>query len=646
MRKIFRKLISIEEALEVLEHIKNLVKPEYELVDLTECYNRVLAEDVYSPIDVPPFDRAAMDGYAVKAEDTFGADESNPAILKVVGEVETGEEPKVRVERGEAVRISTGAMMPEGANAVVMVEYTNENENLEVYKAVAPGENVLFAGSDIMAGELLVRAKSKITTREAGLLAACGIGKVKVYKMPEVAIISTGNELCRWDEKLKPGKIYDINTATLSLAVIENGGKVVLNKVVEDKEEKLKNTILDATEKAKIVITSGGTSAGEGDLVYKILDEVGELLVHGIAIKPGKPAAFGIVNGKPVFALPGYPTSAFMIFELFVSPLLRYLSGMDDQKKDVIAKVGYRITSPYGRKELRPVCLVRGEKDYFAYPLTGNYSAMISKLAVADGFIEIEENAIFLEESEVKVKLFSTLKPADLVIIGSHCIGLDVLLRISKLKAKTINVGSMGGLIAIKRGEADIAGTHLLDESGEYNIPFIKKLGLKNAVLIKGYLREQGLIVKKGNPKKIKWFEDLLREDVRIVNRNPGSGTRILLDMHLKDIAKKEGINFEDLTKKIKGYEIEAKTHTSVAVAVLSGRADVGLGIKSVADIYGLDFIPVRDEEYDFVVRKDRLNKKEVMKFLNALNSEEFARELKKLGMKVWDKTGEIIEIT
>ncbi len=644
MRKIFRNLVSIEKALEIVESMKSLVSPEFEVVDITDGYSRVIAEDVFSPLDVPTFDRAAMDGYAVKAEDTFGVDESNPSLLRVVGEVETGEEAKVRVERGEAVRISTGAMMPEGANAVVMVEYTNERDGyVEIYRSVAPGENVVFAGSDIMAGELLAKAGSVLTAREAGLLAATGIGKVKVYKKPEVAIISTGNEICGWNEKLKPGKIYDVNTATLSLAVVENGGKVVFRRVVGDDEEDLKKAIIDATKVAKIVITSGGTSAGEGDMIYRLLERIGKVLLHGIAVKPGKPAVFAVVRNKPVFALPGYPTSAFMIFEVFVSPFLRYLSGLKEEKREVEAITGVRIHSPQGRRELRPVCLTKTRDSYYAYPISGNYSAMVSKLAIADGFVEIEENRIILE-GKVKVKLFSTLKPSDLVIIGSHCIGVDVILRLSGIRAKTINAGSTGGLLAVKRGEADIAGTHLLDESGEYNVPIMRKLGV-NALLVKGYLREQGFIVKKGNPKKIKWFEDLLREDVRFVNRNPGSGTRVLLDMHLRKIAEEKGEKFEEITKKIKGYEIEAKTHTSVAVAVLSGKADVGLGIKSVAEMYGLDFIPVRAEEYDFALKKEKLNKESVRKFLETLRSEEFAEEIEKLGMRVWERTGEVIEV-
>ncbi len=642
--KVFRKLITVEKAEEIIRSLE--LKPEFEVIPLTSALGRVVAEDIYSRVDLPPFDRAAMDGYAVRAEDTFGAEEENPALLKVVGGVETGKKPDVSVGRNEAVRISTGAMMPSGANAVVMVEYTSESDGfVEVYRGVAPGENVIHAGSDIMAGELIVRKDSTITAREASLLAATGTGKVRVYRKPRVAVISTGNELCEWDKKLEPGKIYDVNTATISLAVEENGGVVVYSKIARDSWDSISSAIDEGLKKADIVVTSGSTSAGEGDIIYRVLEEKGQILFHGIAVKPGKPALLAIVNKKPVFCLPGYPTSAFMIFEKFVAPVLRRLSGVKKKETRVRARLAMRVASPHGRREYLPVCLVEGEEGLSAYPLTGNYSAMVSKLAQADGFIEIGEDIAFLEPGEVEVNLFSTVRVEELVIIGSHCVGVDAILRLSGLSAKTINAGSTGGLLAVRRGEADIAGTHLLDESGEYNLPAMRKLGLKNAVLVKGYLREQGLIVARGNPKKIKGFEDMLREDVRIINRNPGSGTRVLLDMHLREIAEKKGIEFEELVKGINGYTVEAKTHTAVAVAVLMGKADVGLGIKSVAEFYDLDFIPVRAEEYDFAVRKDRLEKPAVKRFMETLKSEEFSRELKKLGMKTWERTGEVIDL-
>ncbi len=650
MRRIFRNLVSIEEAKQRLEESLEIER-RIEEVPLRDSYGRIVAEDVYAPIDIPPFDRAAMDGYAVRAEDTFGAEEDKPVRLKVVGRVEAGDRPKVEVKRGEAVEISTGAAMPKGSNAVVMVEYTSaESGDVLVFRAVAPGENVIAAGSDIMAGELLVRRDTRLTAREIGMLSAVGIRNVKVYSKPVVAVISTGNELIDGGE-LEYGKIYDINSAMLCAVIEENGGRAAYLGIARDNEEEIRKKIEEGLKTADIVLTSGGTSAGIGDMIYRILGEVGEVIVHGVAVKPGKPTVIAIAKNKPVFGLPGYPTSAFMIFEIFVAPLIRRMSGVSRDDSRLKAKLSSRVFSALGRREFLPVNVVKGE-SYTAYPVTGNYSAAVSKLGEADGFIEIPESRAFVEEGEeVEVKLFSTLKPADIIIIGSHCVGIDVLLELMRkdgpFTSKVINAGSSGGLAAIRRGEADIAGVHLLDaETGEYNIPYIKRYGLRDVVLVKGYMREQGFIVAKNNPKKIKGFEDLLRDDVTIVNRNQGSGTRILLDMHLSKIAERKGVELDELTREIDGYTIEAKSHTAVAVAVLMGKADAGLGIRSVAERYGLDFIPVRGEEYDFLIRKERFEKDVVRLFLDTLKSEEFKRELEKRlpGISVYDRTGEIIE--
>lgn len=658
MRKIFRELVSIEEAKKRLAaHFTP--EPVVEGVDLIDAYGRVVAEDVYASIDIPPFDRATMDGYAVRAEDTFGAEEDSPVTLKVVGSVEAGENPAVEVRDGEAVEISTGAPIPKGANAVVMVEYTSREDNqVLVFKPVAPGENIMAAGSDIMAGELLVRKGTLLTPREIGVLSAVGVKRVKVFKKPKVAVISTGNELVMQGEKLSYGKIYDVNSNTICASIKENGGQPVFIGIARDRAEDIEEKLRKGLEIADIVICSGGTSTGMGDLMYRIIDSLGEpgILVHGVAVKPGKPTIIAVVNGKPVFGLPGYPTSALMIFDIFVAPVIREMAGLSAEKRKILrAKLSSKVFSSVGRREFLPVNVVKGESEYTAYPVLGSYSAAISTLAETDGFIEIPENKAFLEEGEyVEVKLFSSeLKPADLMIIGSHCVGVDVILEIMRRKhpwnAKVINAGSSGGISAIRRGEADIAGIHLLDEeTGKYNVPYLLRYGLSGrVVLVKGYVREQGFIVAKGNPKGIKGFEDLLREDVTLVNRNPGSGTRILLDMHLKELATEKSVDFEDLISRIKGYTIEAKSHTAVAIAVLMGKADVGIGIKTVADRYGLDFIPIRGEEYDFVIRKERLSKESVKDFIEVLKSEEFRRELEQRlpGIQVTKDTGKIIEV-
>jgi len=652
MRKIFRELISLDEAKKRLFSAVKVIQ-KVEEIPLTEAYGRILAEDYYSEVDIPPFDRATMDGYAVKAEDTFGAEEDNPVELKVIGKVEAGEVPNMEVRKGTAVEISTGAVIPKGANAVVMVEYTSrKNDSILIYKPVPPGANIMSAGSDIRAGELLVRKGTKLTAREIGVLASAGFDKVKVIMKPKIAVVSTGNELKSPGEKLEFGKIYDVNTYTICAGIIENGGEPIPLGIARDDESEIRSMILKGLELADMVILSGGTSAGVGDKIYRILGELGEILAHGIAVKPGKPTVLAIVDDKPVIGLPGYPTSALMIFELIVAPLIRLMAGLQKEEyKSIKARIPIRYISAMGRREFLPVNIVKSEGGFVAYPFV-DYSGAISTLAEADGFVEIPENKFILEENEeVEVRLFGDIKVADLMIIGSHCIGVDVLVDILQKRgilAKVINVGSTGGIMAIKRGEADIAGVHLLDPyTGMYNIPYLLKYGLKGqAVLVRGYIREQGLIVAKGNPKKIEGIEDLLRSDVTFINRNAGSGTRILLDMYLKKIAEDRGLSFDDIKRSIKGYDVEAKSHTAVAIAVLMGKADVGLGIRAVAERYGLDFIPIKPEEYDFVIRKDRLNKDAVKEFIKVLRSDEFkdALERKIVGIKVTDDTGKIIE--
>jgi len=653
MRKVFRDVVTIDEARNLLFDYFT-PKRTIETVPLYLAVNRVLAKDVYALTDVPPFDRATMDGYAVRAEDTFTAEEDNPVILKVTGVIEAGKKPEVEVNRGEAVEIATGAMMPKGANAVVMVEYTRKRgDEIEVFKPVSPGENVMYAGSDIMAGELIARESSRLTHREIGVMAACGIKEVEVYRKPRVAIISTGNELVSPGERLLEGKIYDVNSYSLAAAVEENGGEAILIGIARDNEAEMRRLIDKALRDADIVITSGSTSAGAGDVMYRILDEFNPgVIVHGIAIKPGKPGIIAVSDSKPIFGLPGYPTSAMTVFEVIVAPIIREMAGISESEVARLkARLALKVFSAEGRREYLPVNVVEGVEGYSAYPVSGSYSGAVTAFAFTDGFVEIPENVVMLEEGEeVEVRLFSQLRPADLMIIGSHCIGVDILLSILREKrpymSKVINVGSTGGILAVKRGEADIAGTHLLDESGVYNEPIVRKYGLRNVLLVKGYLREQGLIVAKGNPKRIRGFEDLLREDVTFINRNRGSGTRILTDMYLREVAEKRGVSFQELTASIRGYTVEAKTHTSVAVAVASGKADVGVGIKSVAVNYGLDFIPLRSEEYDFLIRKDRMEKDAVRDFLDCLTSDEFASRLQKVdGLKVYKRTGEVVEI-
>jgi len=647
--------MDIEEAKLTIEKFFPLKPFGFEEVLIEEAYGRVLAEDIVSKIDVPSFDKSAMDGYSVIAEDTYEASELHPVKLKLKGKIEAGEKPEIELNKGEAVEVATGAPIPKGANAVVMIEYTKEvNGEIEVFKPVFPGENIIATGSDIMMGETVLRAGQKLTFREVGVIAALGLKKIKVYKTPKVALISTGNELVNAGEPLSYGKIYDINSYSLMGALIECGASPINLGIASDNLDEIKLKLKEALDKADVVITSGSTSAGFGDVMYKVINEFGDpgVIIHGLSVKPGKPTIVGVVKGKLIFGLPGYPSSAISIFNALVKPILLRLTGLKEGKEAFVeAKIPFKIFSAKGRREFILVHLINSKDGYLAYPILSNSSA-ISSFSLADGYIDVPAEVEFLEEGEkVKVHLFSLkIDVPDLIFIGSHCIAVDSALSLMLKKNylssfKVINVGSIGGLKAIEKGEADIAGIHLLDESSnEYNIPYLKRMNLiGKAVLIRGYSRRQGFIIAKDNPKQIKSFEDLIREDVTFINRNKGSGTRVLIDLELKKMAEKKGLSIEEVKRKIKGYNIEAKTHSAVATAVKYGKADVGVGIEYYAKSNNLSFIPISNENYDFLVSIDRLEKEPVKKFLLILSCKEFQKELiEKFGFTI-DKPGEII---
>jgi putative molybdopterin biosynthesis protein len=657
-RKIFRDLVSVEEAKRRLKEHFVTAPVGIEELSLDKCVGRILAEDVEAGIDVPPFDRASKDGFAVQAEDTFGAEENNPISLKVGGKIGAGDHINISVEGTKAVEISTGAPIPRGANAVVMVEYTwRHNDKVKIYRPVVPGENIMAAGSDIMAGELILRKDTCLTPRETGVLAALGRTKINVIKKPVVAVISTGNEIVNPGIRLDYGKIYDINARTISDSIVESGGVPKFLGIVRDTKTALLSKIREGLQTTDMVILSGGTSSGIGDLLYRVINVIGQpgILVHGVTVRPGKPLIIAVVKGKPIFGLPGFPTSSLMMFNVFIRPVLKEIAGLQTEVERVVeAKTAVRIYSTFGRHAYLAVNVVRNElSEYVVYPVLGG-SGAITTLTEADGFIEIRGDRTYLEEGEnVRVTLFSSeLQPADMLIIGSHCVGIDFILNLLRrkhhdLKIKVINTGSSGGLTAIRRGEADIAGIHLLDlETKEYNISFIKRYGISDtAILVRGYVREQGLLVASGNPKHIRSLEDLCGKDVYLINRNRGSGTRILLDMHLHDLAKIKGMSLNQVYSTIKGYGTEAKSHTAVAVAILHGKADVGVAIRTVANRYGLDFLPLTTEHYDCLINKRRLSHRPVKALLESLRSQNFTKELEHAlpGLSPIEDTGKII---
>jgi len=657
-RKVFRQLQSLENAFSILWKSwqqKPLLREE---ISTEHSLGRILAEDVSSAIDVPGFDRATMDGFAVTAEDTFSADEQHPVNLRVLAQVEAGDDSTYVVSRGEAIEVATGAPMPKGANAVVMVEFTKRMGNqVSIFKAVSPGENVTGAGSDIMCGELLLRKSQTITPREIGLMAAVGAEKIHVYRKPRVAIFSSGNELVRPGEQLGFAKIYDINGPSLIAAVEECGGESKFWGILPDDYPTIKNQLGLALGDSDVVISSGSTSAGPGDQLYKAIDELGSpgILLHGLTLKPGKPAIVGLVRDKPIFGLPGYPTSALMIFHVLVAPVIRRLANAAEIKPARVQAVSpMKFFKARGRRELLPVQLIaQPNGELSAYPMQSG-SGAVSSFALADGFADLPETQEYVDEGErMEIELFGQeLTPPTLVAIGSHCVGLDIAFamlreRDTAFTGRTINVGSMGGFHAIRRGEADVAGVHLQEEkTGEYNIPFIRAFDLeKCAVLVRGYDREQGLIVKRGNPKNIRQLEELTKKGVRFINRNRGSGTRLLIDRHLTEFAKSQGADLETLSKKIEGYGYEAKSHSAVAAAIKNDRADVGYGIRTAAFAAGLDFIKTDDEKYDFLIPQVRLGKSSVKAFIDLLGSTQFSQTLRDRapGLTATDESGKVI---
>lgn len=618
------------------EHLR-LAPLGMELVSLGNALNRVLAEDVLAEVDVPGFDRSNVDGFALQARDTFGAMEETPRVLRVNGEVlAPGVEPTVAVVNGHATPIATGGMLPRGADAVLMVEHSElvdsgADQIVEVRRPLTGGENVSYAGTDIARGETVLRAGQQLTSREIGVLAALGLAECTVYRRPHVAIFSTGNEIVAPGGSLKPGAVYDSNAAIIGAAVEELGGIPVHLGVIPDDEDALASA-LGRGLKSDIVVFSGGTSKGAGDVSYRVVHNLRNpgVVAHGVALKPGKPICLAVTDGKPVVILPGFPTSAIFTFHEFVAPVIRAFAGLPAERKQTVpATVPMRVNSERGRTEYLLVGLVQGANGFTAYPM-GKGSGSVTTFSGADGFIAIDQHTEILDAGgPVSVTLLGQrVEAADIVIIGSHCVGLDLIvgkLMRQGVRAKSMNVGSMGGLAAAKRGECDIAGIHLMDPAtGEYNRPLINSA----LTLVPGYGRMQGFVFRHDDPRfEGKSLDQAVKTALRerscvMVNRNAGSGTRIIVDKLLGDA-------------KPTGFGTQTKSHNAVAVAVSQGRADWGVAIDTVARQYGLGFIPIQEEQYDFVVPSARMDRPPVRAFCELLHDTEVRAELRALGFQL-----------
>src|SRR5436190_9445997 len=515
---------------------------------LADALGCALADDVTTPIDVPPFDRSNVDGFAVRSADLASAGENMPVRMMQNDEViACGTAPARPVLSGTATAIATGGPVPRGADAIVMVEHSQPagNRAIEIRRAASPGQFVSYAGSDIARGEALLRAGTVIGSREIGMLAACGIAQVSVARRPRVAVISTGDELVQPGKPLRPAAIYDTNGAIIAAAINENGGEAMFFGAIPDDEQELEAAMRDALQSCDMLVLSGGTSKGAGDISHRIIARLGKpgIIAHGVALKPGKPLCLAVCDGKPVVILPGFPTSAMFTFHDMIVPVLRRMAGLPPRSDaKVTAKVPVRIASEIGRTEFVMVSLVEGADGLIAYP-TGKGSGAITSFAQADGFLRIEALADQMPSgSQAEVTLFTPhVRVPDLVIVGSHCIGLDLVtapLARAGLSVRSIAVGSLGGLAAAKRGECDFAPIHLFDEKTEtYNTPFLGE-GLE---LVPGWRRMQGIVFRRGD-KRFEGFsaQEALRSALSdpaciMVNRNQGAGTRILIDRLLGD---------------------------------------------------------------------------------------------------------------
>jgi putative molybdopterin biosynthesis protein len=592
-----------------------------EEVPLAQALGRVLAEDVVSLVDVPAFDRSNVDGWAVQASDTYGASEASPRRLRRLAEsVVMGAVPKGTALPGAAMAIPTGGVVPRGADAIVMVEHTRlDGDTVIVDKAVTPGRWVTYAGTDVAQGEVILRARDVLTSRETGIIAALGRASVRVFARPRVAIVSTGDEIIAPGAPMAPGRIFDANATLLADAVRECGGEPVRMGIVPDDPPVIRALLVRALAAADVVLLSGGTSKGPSDVNVRVVEEVVDppgIVAHGVALKPGKPLCLAVSAGKPVVILPGFPTSAIFTFHAFVAPVIRALAGRDERDPErITARLPFAVTSEIGRTEY---VLVRLTEDLggalVAYPI-GKGSGSVTTWSHADGYFVIPKSVELLDAGEeVSILALSgeRARKVDLVIIGSHCVGLEVILgrlRARGVTAKLIAAGSEGGLNAVRRGECDVAGAHLFDpRSGVYNEPFVTP----DIVLVRGYGRLQGVIFPAGDARfEGRSGEEAVREAARapgvvMVNRNRGSGTRALYDRLLGDARPL-------------GYGVEASSHHAIAAAVAQGRADFGIAIDIVARDRGLGFLPLCEERYDFFVPRARRQRAAVQAFFEEL---------------------------
>ncbi|WP_227353835.1 molybdopterin biosynthesis protein [Haladaptatus salinisoli] len=631
-RKEFRDLAEPEEAREAIASLD--LAPDAERVPLSDARGRVLAERLDADRDVPGFDRASMDGYAVRARDTFGADEADPVVLDLVGTVHAGEKPGVEVGAGEAVEISTGAVMPPGADAVVMVERTDERESgVEIRTGVAPGDHVMLAGADVAAGQRALGPGTRLTPREIGLLSALGVEEVPVRGKPRVGIVSTGDELVRPGNPLSDGagQIYDVNSYAIAAAVEEAGGEPALYPHAGDDYDEMERLLSEAAEECDLVLSSGSTSASAVDVIYRVIESRGELLLHGVAVKPGKPMLVGRFPESAYVGLPGYPVSALTIFRTFVAPAVRDAAGVPEPTTATVdARMAVEERYGEGRMRLMPTGLVEDAQGRtLAYPVDKGSGATTS-LVEADGVVTVPPDTAYLGAGEaVEVRLFSPdVRPPSVFGVGEDDPAFSRLLdRIDS--PRYLAVGGREGLRRLRNGVPDFAvatraerpPADEADEAGGGAAETDASDATEGTELA-SYRREWGLVVPAGNPEGIEGLDSLVDRDLRFVNRGTDSGLRTTLGSALADLADERGTTRRELVESVSGFELAAKAHESPARKVAAGDADAGLGLRSTAAKLGLEFVSLGEERVRVLANPERERKEGVEELADALDSE------------------------
>ena len=606
-----------------------------EEIAIEQALGRVLAEPVFARFSTPSYHAAAMDGVAVRAEQTFGTTERNPRVLKI---------------GAEALWVNTGQALPESFNAVIMIEKLHQldEESLEIRAPAFPWQHIRKVGEDIIATQLLLPQNHLIRPYDLGAMIAAGIYRVKVRQRPRVVIIPSGSELVRHqdlkDGPAAKGRIIEYNSYILAGLVKECLAEPIVYDIVPDIEAEIHKALAKAVDSdAHVILINAGSSAGSKDYTADIIREMGEVLVHGVTMMPGKPTILGVIKNKPVAGNPGYTVSATLSFQQFVRPLLYQMQGLKaPQEQSIRVRPSRNIPSKLGMEEFLRVNIGRVGGRYIATPLP-RAAGSITTLTRAEGILRIpaDSEGVTAEE-EVAVELLVAEEDLQntLTVIGSHDITLDILADEIRRQGHNVrissgNVGSLGGILAIRNGLCHMAGTHLLDpESGEYNVPYIKKyLQGKKVRLFHLVLREQGLMVPKGNPKAIQGIQDLAGKGLLFVNRQAGSGTRVLFDDQIKRLGIEPG--------SIKGYDREEFTHMAVAVDVLSHAADCGMGIYAAAKALDLDFIPVAQEQYDLIIPVPLLDQEPIRLMLATIRSQTFRERVKALGGYDPSRSGE-----